>query len=82
MLWPENYKITKSDEAAVVVSFTVDVNGNVKDAYISVPFYEPFNKEALRAIANGPKWRPAISHNRRVEDTWTQAAIFRQPKED
>ncbi len=63
--------------AAVVVTFTVDVNGQVKDAYISVPFYGTFNTEVLRSVLNCPKWHSAIEHNRRVEDSWSQAVVFK-----
>ena len=80
--WPPNYKITGSDLAAVVVTFTVDVDGAIKDAYISTPFVAPFNKEALRTIRSCPKWKPAIEHNRRVEAILRQPVVFKQPEED
>ena len=75
--FPSYFRITKSDEAAVVVTFTIDVNGHVKDAYIKVPFYGTFNTEVLRTILNCPKWHPAIDHNRRVEDGWSQSIVFK-----
>jgi hypothetical protein len=75
--FPSYFRITKSDEAAVVVTFSVDVNGQIKDAYISVPFYGTFNAEVLRTVTNCPKWHPAIDHNRRVEDGWSQAIVFK-----
>jgi hypothetical protein len=80
--FPPGYKITNSDLAAVVVTFTVDFDGTVKDAYISVPFYEPFNKEAIRIVTRCPKWKPAIDHNRRVSATMRQPVVFSQPAED
>ena len=80
--WPPGYKITKSDEAAVAVTFTVDEDGKIIDAFISIPFYESFNKEALGVLTSGPRWLPCINHNRRVQDSWTESIIFRQSEDD
>ena len=80
--WPRDYKIVNGDLAAVVVTFTVDVDGKVKDAYISVPFFEPFHREALKTITNSPKWQPAIEHNRYVPEVFRQPVVFSQPEEN
>jgi hypothetical protein len=80
--FPSNYTITNGDEAAVVLTFTVDTDGTVKDAYISVPFHAPFEKEALYTVLHSPKWQPAIDHNRHVESVMVQPVIFRQPDDN
>jgi antitoxin component YwqK of YwqJK toxin-antitoxin module len=79
--FPRNYKITNSDEAAVGVTFTIDEDGNVKDAFVSTPFFLPFEREALRVIIRSPKWRPAINHNRYVRSTHIQSVVFNQTQE-
>ena len=76
--FPPNYKISNSDEAAVGVTFTIDEDGNVKDAFISTPFYPAFEREALRVIIRSPKWWPAIDHNRYVQSIHIQSVIFNQ----
>ena len=76
--FPPNYKISNSDEAAVGVTFTIDEDGNVKDAFISTPFYPAFEREALRVIIRSPKWWPAINHNRYVQSIHSQSVIFNQ----
>lgn len=80
--FPPDYQITGSDLAAVVVTFTVDIDGTVKDAYISTPFFPPFNREALKTINKCPKWHPAIEHNRRIQVIMRQPVVFSQPVED
>jgi hypothetical protein len=72
-----SYTITNSDQAAVVVSFTVDEDGNVKDPFVSTPFYPPFEKEAVYSINKSPKWLPAIEHNRCVQASCRQPVIFK-----
>ena len=81
LMWPNDYKIVNGDLAAVVVSFTVDVDGTVKDAYISTPFVAPFNREALKTISRAPKWHPAMEHNRAIQSFLRQPVIFRQPSD-
>lgn len=72
-----SYTITNSDQAAVVVSFTVDEDGNILNPFVSTPFYPPFEKEALYTITRSPKWLPAIEHNRRVQASMKQPVVFR-----
>ena len=77
--FPANYQITNSDEAAVIVSGTIDEDGNVRDIYVSTPFYPPFEKIALEVIRRSPKWLPAMEHNRRTKSYFRQPVVFSQP---
>jgi hypothetical protein len=81
MDWPEGYKITGADEAAIVISATIDESGNVTDVYVSTPFFPEFEKEALIILRHAPRWQPAIRHNRRVQAHIRQPVVFRQPKD-
>ncbi len=76
--FPRNVSILNTDHIVVVVDFTVDEDGNVKDAEVSLPFYPAFDKEALRAISQSPQWIPAISHNRRISYNSSFAVEFSQ----
>jgi TonB family protein len=50
-----SYKI----QGQVVIKATVDVNGNVVEPVVVHSDNEIFNSEAIRVVANSPKWLPA-----------------------
>jgi hypothetical protein len=81
LYWPTAYKIANSDQAALVITYTIDENGSPKDSFVSTPFYPAFEKVAITAIRSAPKWQPAIDHNRRVEHQFRQPVIFSQPND-
>ncbi len=76
--FPEGFKIVNSDAVVVVVTATVDEEGNVKDAYVSTPFHPEFDKIALKAMIGAPKWLPAIVHHRKVRADIRQPITFQQ----
>jgi len=78
--FPTNYRITNSDLAVVELTFTIDEDGNLKDAYVSIPFYPQFEKIALDVVHRSPKWAPAMKHNRRVRTTIRQPIVSSQPE--
>lgn len=78
LYFPSNYKIVSGDKAVVVVNFTIDENGDIKDVGLQTPFHPAFDDIAIRVIKNAPKWMPAISHNRRVKYYHRQAVNFTQ----
>jgi TonB family protein len=80
-VYPPGQYIENSEVAAVVVTFTVDEEGNVVEPYVLIPFEDAFNKAALRAVKNSPKWHPAIGHNRRVKSEYTRSFRFYNSKE-
>ncbi|HNP23088.1 MAG TPA: energy transducer TonB [Panacibacter sp.] len=78
-LWfPEQYQITNADKAVVVVTFTIDEDGNLTDAALLAPFHPAFDKIALNMLSKSPKWIPAIQHNRRVKYRFKQQVTFQQ----
>lgn len=81
LYFPERYTIVNSDKAVVVVSFVIDEEGNVADAFASTPFHPDFDKIAVQQIKNSPKWLPAVSHNRKVKHYLRQPVIFSQEYE-
>lgn len=76
--FPEGWKIVNTDAVVVVVTATVDEEGNIKDAYVSTPFHPDFDKIALKALIGAPKWLPAISHHRKVQASFRQPITFQQ----
>lgn len=78
--FPTDYRIENSDEAVLVITFTIDEDGKTKDAFVSTPFYPPFEKIALGAIHGSPKWQPAMNHNRRVSAVYHQSVGFSQAR--
>ena len=78
--FPDGFQITNADEAVVVVSFAVDADGKIGDAYVSTPFYPQFDRIALKAIQESPNWKPAIRDNRRIKTWYRQAITFAQPE--
>ena len=78
LVFPYNYQIVNGDRATVVVEFTVNENGDVKDVNIRTPFHPAFDNIALNVFNNAPKWIPAINHNRKVKYNHRQTVTFRQ----
>lgn len=78
LYFPNNYQIVNGDKAVVVVVFTVDENGDVKDVKLQTPFHPAFDDIAVSIIKKSPKWLPAISHNRKVPYKHTQTINFTQ----
>jgi TonB family protein len=64
----------------VFVQFTVDIEGNVRNPRIpeGMGLGPGYDEEAIRVIANGPKWVPARKDRKPVEATMMEAVIFGQ----
>jgi len=69
-----------TDEVTVVVTATIDEDGNVLDPFVEVPFNKNFDKIAITIFKKSPRWLPAISHNRSLMQIVKQPITFRQPK--
>jgi len=76
--WPEEYKITNSHTATVVVKFVIDEEGKIETQYLEVPFHYLMDNIALDAIKKSPAWKPALDHNRRVKAYRRQPLTFSQ----
>lgn len=68
LIWPRGVKLVNTDTVTILVIATINEKGNITDAYVDVPFNPVFDEIVLRAIKKSPRWSPAISHNRYVED--------------
>ena len=65
-----------------MISAVVDEEGNIKDAYVSVPFHPEFDEIALEVVTKSPKWIPAKLYNRNVKFYIKQPVTFSQGEEE
>lgn len=66
----------KNISGTVYVQFTIDRNGDLKDAKIARSVYPSIDQEALRVINQLPKWTPGIQANRRINVTFNLPIKF------
>lgn len=78
IFFPDEYQIVNADEAVVVISATIDEDGNVTNTEVYTPFYPAFDAIALKAVKKSPKWMPARNHNRNVQYQFIQPVNFSQ----
>jgi len=78
LYFPSQFKIINADKAVVVVSFTVNVEGNVENIIITTPFYPAFDRIVTDVIRKLPRWLPAIEHNRKVNCNFSLPVSFTQ----
>jgi TonB family protein len=78
LYFPANYQIVNGDKAVVVINFTIDETGAIKDVSVQTPFHRAFDDIALLVVKGAPKWIPAMNHNRKVKYQHTQAVTFNQ----
>lgn len=76
--FPPQYKFVNGDQVTVVVTATIDEEGNVLDPFVEVPFNKAFDNIAITIFEKSPKWLPAIRHNRAVVQMVKQPITFSQ----
>lgn len=76
--FPPQYKIVNGNQVTVVVTATIDEDGNVIDPFVEIPFYKDFDNIAVSIFKKSPKWLPAIFHNRAVAQRVRQPITFAQ----
>lgn len=74
--WPEEYDIANVNSVEIVVEFWIDEEGRMQDIEVVVPFADPFNRKAERALSASPVWIPAIKQNRKVRSFYRQPIVF------
>lgn len=63
-------------EGEVMLMFTIDKTGKIKDAQVISYTPEILNKEALRVVANMKPWKPAIFNDQPVDMFFTLPISF------
>lgn len=75
--FPESQRnVDTGKKNRVVVSFTIDTNGKVKNPEILKGVNEAFNSEALRVVNSMPDWTPATVNGKPTESTYTLPINF------
>lgn len=74
--FPFNQRIINGDRAIVIVSFTINEDGETENIFITTSFSEKFDREVENAIKKSPQWYPAIEHNRKVKCKFDQTINF------
>ena len=80
--FPDGYKIVNADVATVVVTFTVNENGDIENVFTSTPFDKRFDVIAENVIRKSPKWIPAMKHNRCVKQVMSQPVNFQNHRDN
>ena len=73
------YKGAPSGIYRVIVAFSIDENGNTINVKALTDPGWGMAEEAIRVIANAPKWSPAVQYNKYVTYRQKQAVIFNVP---
>ncbi|WP_426292211.1 TonB family protein [Dyadobacter endophyticus] len=79
--YPETARKTNV-EAIALVSFTVDKNGDIRNAKSLKEIGYGIDKEALRVVNEMPKWNPAVQNGKTVEMEYTLEIDFKIEKDN
>lgn len=79
--YPETARQIKV-EAIALVSFTVDKNGDIRNARSLKNIGYGIDKEALRVVNEMPKWNPAVQNGKPVEMEYTLEVNFKIDKNE
>lgn len=77
--YPEEALIKRLEDT-VIVTFDIDIYGNIKDPRITEPGKVFFDEEALRVIKLMPSWKPAILNGEAVSSFIVLPVVFRLPE--
>jgi hypothetical protein len=73
----KNTRSVSKVNGRVVVSFIIDVNGEVVDEKVDSSLNEDCDKEALRVIKFSPKWIPALKDGKEIRSAYQIGLNFR-----
>ena len=69
---------TTTRKAVVVLKFTVTVSGDITNMEVLRHPGDPFAKEAIRLLEEGPPWNPATDENGPVEEVVRLKILFKR----
>lgn len=75
LVYPKDAK-DKRIEGIVYLSFTVDVDGSVKDVKVIKGVCESLDAEAVRVVSSSPKWECGTIDGKPVAVTYTHPIYF------
>lgn len=73
---PNTNDVNTAYHITMILSATIDEDGNIIEPFIRVPYDNNFDKKALQIFYESPKWLPAIKHNRPVVSLVSQPVSF------
>ena len=60
----------------VILQFTIDVDGNLKDIEVVRGVDPVLDAEAIRVVRSSPRWTPGMQEGHAVNVTYTFPVIF------
>jgi protein TonB len=76
LVYPELAK-DNGIEGRVVLQFTIDTDGRVRDVTVLGSPDESLSREAVRVVSSSPKWEPGRQRDRAVKVSYTFPVIYR-----
>lgn len=76
MTYPTNSR-NKNIEGRIIIKFTIDSTGAIKDARVAKSLSPETDAEALKAIANMPPWQPGIQDDKKVAVSFTLPIVYK-----
>lgn len=76
LVYPELAK-DNGIEGRVVLQFTIDTDGRVRDVMVLGSPDESLSREAVRVVSSSPKWEPGRQRDRAVKVSYTFPVIYR-----
>jgi len=80
--FPDGYKIVNTDVEKVVMTFTVNENGDIENVFTSTSFDKRFDVIAENAIRKSPKYIPAIQHYRCFKQVIPKPVSFQNDRDN
>ncbi|RZJ64562.1 MAG: hypothetical protein EOO50_15275 [Flavobacterium sp.] len=76
-----NYRLPRrySESGRIVISFVVEKDGSLSDIKLMKGLSEKLDQEALRVVADSPKWRPAMQRGRVVRCAFSLPIVIPKP---
>lgn len=75
LIYPEVAKKEKIS-GRVLVTFTIDVDGSIKDVKVLRGTHPALDNEAVRVVSSSPKWKPGYQNGKPVPVSYTFPVIF------
>ena len=74
--YPEDARESRI-QGLVLVDFTIDKDGSITDVQIRSSVFKSLDEEAIRVIANMPKWKPGELDQKPIRVSYTLPVRFR-----
>lgn len=76
LIYPKDAR-KKGIEGRVILQFIVNTDGSISNIEVIKSVYESLDKEAVRAVSQMPKWKPATQQGKPVVVKFTMPIVFK-----